>query len=262
MRRTRLITSAFVLSLCLTSPPAARAQMLTSRPEFWREDLQALAATLTRFHPDAFSKTTQAGFNASVSELNQAIPSWSEAEIIVGLARIAALAGDAHTRLFLASAQTGFRTYPIRLQWLGDGLFVTQTIPDLRQLLGKRLAMIGSLGIEQALQSIAPAISHENRPWLERVGASYLVIPEVLFAAGILSAPGAAVFGFDDESGGAIELSIAPVQRGHWNGSRRLTRTSFRSRSLGANPAWLIGSDTFRPRGPRISNTTFVKTPM
>ena len=151
--------------------------------------------------------------NASVSELNQAIPSLSEAEIIVGLARIAALAGDAHTRLFLGSAQTGFRTYPIRLQWLGDGLFVTQTIPDLRQLLGKRLAMIGGLGIEQALQSIAPAISHENRPWLERVGASYLVIPEVLFAAGILSAPGAAVFGFDDESGGAIELSIAPVQR-------------------------------------------------
>jgi len=213
MRRTRLITSAFVLSLYLTSPPAARAQMPTSRPEFWREDLQALAATLTRFHPDAFSKTTQAGFNASVSELNQAIPSLSEAEIIVGLARIAALAGDAHTRLFLASAQTGFRTYPIRLQWLGDGLFVTQTIPDLRQLLGKRLAVIGTLGIEQALQAIAPAISHENRSWLERVGASYLVIPEVLFAAGILSVPGAAVFGFNDESGGAIALSIAPVQR-------------------------------------------------
>jgi hypothetical protein len=213
MRRTRLLASVFVLSLCVISSSAVRAQLPTARPEFWREDLQTLAATLTRFHPDAFSRTPPAEFNASVSGLNQAIPSLSEAEIIVGLARIAALAADAHTRLFLASAQTGFRTYPMRFQWFGDGLFVTQTIPDLRQALGKRLIAIGSLGIEQALQAIAPAISYENRPWLERVGASYLVIPEVLFAAGILSEPGPAVFRFDDESGGAVELTIAPVQR-------------------------------------------------
>src|SRR5262245_27053949 len=213
MRRISLIASTFVLFLCFTSSSAVRAQLPTARPEFWREDLQALAATLTRFHPDAFSRTPQAEFNASVSRLNEAIPSLSEPEIIVGLARIAALAADAHTRLFLASAQTGFRTYPMRLQRLGDGLFVTQTIPDLRQVLGKRVTAIGSLGIEQALQAIAPAISYENRPWLERVGASYLVIPEVLFAAGILSEPGAAAFRFDDESGETVQLTIAPVQR-------------------------------------------------
>jgi hypothetical protein len=80
------------------------------------------AATLTRLPPDAFSRTPQAEFNASVSGFNQAIPSLSEAEIIVGLARIAALAETRIPGSSSLSAQTGFRTYPMRLQWLGDGL--------------------------------------------------------------------------------------------------------------------------------------------
>lgn len=40
-------------------------------------------------------------FEAAVQDLDRAIPSLTDAQVMVGLARIVALAGDGHTNLWL-----------------------------------------------------------------------------------------------------------------------------------------------------------------
>src|SRR5262245_39099175 len=78
-------------------PPSPNVS--TTRPEEWRQDLQFLATELPRRHLNLFFKTTREDFNHAVAELDAAIPSKADHEIIVGLMRIVAMVGDAHTSL-------------------------------------------------------------------------------------------------------------------------------------------------------------------
>src|SRR4030095_5977805 len=76
--------------------------------EQWREDLEYLAKELPRRHKNAFHTISRAQFERAIAELNAAIPSLQEHEILVGLRRIIAMVGDAHTAL---APQENFHRY-------------------------------------------------------------------------------------------------------------------------------------------------------
>src|SRR6266550_2125080 len=93
------------IALLMTSTAFADA----ARDARWREDLDMVAVELPRRHPNLFFKTPRPIFDQAVADLRNDIPSLSDPEIMVGLARIAALPGDAHTNLFLTQRNASFR---------------------------------------------------------------------------------------------------------------------------------------------------------
>jgi hypothetical protein len=200
--------AAFVLIL-LAAPLLSQ-----SRDDRWRQDLQYLASNLQKTHPNLFFQVKQQDFNQAVAQLDASIPSKADHEIIVEMARIVALAGDGHTSLSLTQNRTGFHTYPLKLYWFDDGLYVTQATAQLAVALGTRLVAIGGTPIDQAYALVAGAISHDTEIWVKAVSPSYLVTPEVLQGLGIVPDLDKVAFTFEKSDGARMTLTIAAPARG------------------------------------------------
>src|SRR5207247_5049407 len=97
-------------------------------PAQWREDLQFAVNTFLA-RDRSFSPVARERFRAAIARLEQNLDSKRDEQIIVELARAVALAGNAHTRLYLLRNRTELRRYPIRVWWFPEGLYVVRTTP-------------------------------------------------------------------------------------------------------------------------------------
>lgn len=95
-----MLVAKWFLPLALLVLPvhSASAQGVLTAAQ-WRADLRVLADSLVARHRQPFHKITQAAFDSAVADLDTRIPSLQDHEVIVGLARLAAMLGDGHTRL-------------------------------------------------------------------------------------------------------------------------------------------------------------------
>ncbi len=143
-----LITASSVSLACVCNLQSPAASLTK---EQWRQDLQNLAKELPRRHKNAFHSVTKEQFERAVAEFDAAIPSLQEHEILIGLRRIIALVGDAHTAL--APSQT-FKRYPLTLYWFGDDLRVVRTTAAYKRALGARVVGIGGLSISEAVSRV------------------------------------------------------------------------------------------------------------
>src|SRR5262249_55374502 len=123
---------------------ASFASAQTARNQRLQQDLDTFASKLPVLHVNAFHQITRQQFNQAVNDLSSKIPSITDQQFYVSLAAITAMIGDAHTNLYLlndgyfrsnAAAQLGFLSFPIRLRWLDDGIFVEAAAPQYSQLL-------------------------------------------------------------------------------------------------------------------------------
>lgn len=89
-----------VLVCALVSPPVVaqgnpQPRVLTK--DQWRADLRHFSKELPRRHKNLFHSVSREEFQRAVAELDAAIPSLQDHQIIVGMLRIAARVGDGHT---------------------------------------------------------------------------------------------------------------------------------------------------------------------
>jgi tetratricopeptide (TPR) repeat protein len=131
-----------------------------SRDEGWRYDLKLLAREIKRLHYDPFRQFTQAQFDAHVNRLNEEIPKLSEAQIVVGLMKLARMAGDGHTSVFGALPTT--KRLPVQLFLFTEGIFVTAAAPEHAELLGAQIIKVGEHPVEKVMQALDPLISRDN----------------------------------------------------------------------------------------------------
>src|SRR5713226_8487488 len=86
-------------------PNIGRAQKLGEVPALsraqWREDLQYLARELPKRHKNLFHSISREQFERAVGELDAAIPSLQDHQIIVRMQQIAARVGAGHTGVHL-----------------------------------------------------------------------------------------------------------------------------------------------------------------
>src|SRR5258708_36265137 len=91
----------------------------------WREDLRYMSEEMPKQHRNLFHTMTRVQFENAVSKLNERIPSLARHQLIVEMARIVAMVGDGHSNIApTRDPQIGFRTYPIKLYFFKEGLFV------------------------------------------------------------------------------------------------------------------------------------------
>ena len=83
---------------------AGVASAHTANTQARQQDLNFISTQLPKLHPDFFFQLSPADFESAVSSLQSQLSTLTDAQFYVGLAQLVALAGDAHTTLYLDDA--------------------------------------------------------------------------------------------------------------------------------------------------------------
>jgi hypothetical protein len=162
-------------------PPLDSAQVVA-----WREDLRFMAGEMARRHRNLYHTVSKASFDSAVTALDRRIPSLARHEVIVELARIAALVGDGHTNVApTRDPKIGFRTLPVQLYFFKDGLFVRRADNARADLVGARVVRIGRATSEQAYAKVRELIGRDNEMDARFFAPFLLAMPEVLHGLGL-----------------------------------------------------------------------------
>jgi hypothetical protein len=176
-----------------------RAFLLAATLLNWNNDLTHLATEVPKLHPNPWHVTSRETYVAEIETLRKRAPELAPHEVIVEMTRIVALLGDGHTRLTLPLDATAgffqghtktappklpelmFHTIPQRFVVEDEGLFTTD---------GRRVKRIGRRSAEEAVAAVLP-VAHGDNEWHKReIVASYLAVPEVLHARGVIESLG------------------------------------------------------------------------
>ncbi|MBY0373497.1 MAG: hypothetical protein K2Q23_05850 [Bryobacteraceae bacterium] len=190
-----------LLPLAASFPLAAQ-----TRDERWAQDINFFASQFRSLHPQAFARISPADFDQAVTDLISRTGQLTDYEILLGMNRVAALVGDAHSWIYTFQTGSGLRQLPIRLRWFKDGFYVVNAGPAAVRALGRRVTAINGVPTDEVLTKVRPFIPAENQAWTIHQAQPMLVSPEVLHAARIVSSSTAPVrFTFDDFS---LDLTV------------------------------------------------------
>ena len=215
-RGCAILFGVWLVAAALAAPAAADNPAAALTKEQWRQDLQHLAKELPRRHKNAFHTVTREQFQRAVAELDAAIPSLQDHEIRLGLQRIVAMVGDAHTAL---APPTAFHRYPLTLYWFGKDLRVVRTTAAYRRALGARVVGVGELKLAEAAAKVNTLVAHENEQFLRYSNVSYMPFAEVLHALKIAPDARRARWTFEDAGGSTFSLdmeAVAPDAKPEW----------------------------------------------
>jgi hypothetical protein len=176
--------------------------------EQWQKDLQYLAKELPQRHKNAFHTVGKEQFERAVAELNSAIPSLQEYEILVGLRRIVAMVGDAHTAL---EPHKTFNRYPLTLYWFGSDLRVLRTTAEYKRALGTRVVGIGKLNLADSIERINTLVPKESEQFVRYSNVSLTPFAEILHALKIAPDINRAEWTFEDAEGKRFSLNLAAL---------------------------------------------------
>ena len=181
-----------LLSLVLFVSPAYSQSAKTAavdkaEAERWREDLRYMAEQMPLRHNNLFHTMTRAQFDAAVRRLDERIPQLARHQIIVEMARIAAMVGDGHTNVApTRDPKIGFRQLPVKLYLFKDGMFVRAAERSHADLLGARVVRIGTAQADEAVARAREIIGRDNEMGIKFFAPHLLVMPEVLHALGLV----------------------------------------------------------------------------
>ena len=193
------------------TPESDRSIILTLSKEKWREDLRFLAAELPKKHKNAFHRITREQFEKSVAKLDAKIPTLSDEEIVLGLARIVAQIGDGHTGLGWSRP---FQRVPMDLFWFGKELRVIRVAKEFPRLNGARLIKIGGVDVERVYEQVQNYISQEESEQFELDSSAYLfTYPVLLKALGLTKESDTASYEFIDRGWKRVSIEMKAQPR-------------------------------------------------
>jgi hypothetical protein len=201
-RRSRYRSMAMKFGVLLTvgliaSSAFAQPQKLTVAQ--WQADIDFLSTELPKRHPNPFHDVSRATFLETLSTLRDRVPILSDFEILLGMQQVVALIREGHTLVVTTTPDDTY--FPIRVEHLSDGWFVTRTTNVSRDACGARVVAIDGMGIDEVIDRFATTVSRENDPWLLANAGTNLMRANVLHELGITIASDSAVFTL--ERGGA-----------------------------------------------------------
>ena len=198
------------LLVILFTTSLVTAQQLTS--DQWRQDLSYLAKELPQRHKNAFHTTTKEKFDAAVRELDAAIPKLQSHEVIVGLMRIVAMVGDAHTEV--SPSGDNFHRFPLSVYWFGNELRVTRIDSRYKRAAGAKVVAIGETKITDANERLAQLAPHENDYWVRLLTSSFANYAEILHALHLIPDLQHATWTFEDDEGKQFSFDIDTLKSG------------------------------------------------
>jgi hypothetical protein len=205
-----MMRAAATLLILLLISSTVIAQELT--PDQWRQDLNYLAKELPKRHKNAFHTVTRERFDAAVHELDLAIPNLQSHEVVVGMMRLVAMVGDAHTEL--SGVGDNFRRFPLNVYWFANELRVTRIASRYKEAAGAKVIKIGETGVIEANARLAQLAPHENTYWLRLLSASFAPYAEILHALKLIPDLQHGSWTFEDDSGKQFTLQLETIKTG------------------------------------------------
>lgn len=199
---------AILVAAFLGGPGKASA---SSRDQAWRQDIAALHDGLPSHHANLFFQTTREAWDSAVAELDASVPGLQDYEVVVGMMKVVAMVGDAHTTI--QGPAEGFRSYPLRFTPFSDGLYVTGATQETAAALGARVVAIGETAIEDAIAAVGAIVPHQNEAWLRNQSPPWLAMAEVLAALHLAPDSEHASFVIEGADG-RRRFDLSPMPRG------------------------------------------------
>lgn len=184
----------------------------TDRVTGWNADLSAVQERVLRFDR-SFSAQERALVKTRIAALRPRLRKTSDEQMRVEIARLLAMAGNAHTRLYLLRNRTEMARLPVRVWWFGDELRIIRAAPDQQALIGCRITRIDGVRTEQAYARVSGMYSGSTG-WKRYMSDYTLTAPNVLFGSNIGKRPASATLELEDcASSGSHKLSALPFER-------------------------------------------------
>lgn len=177
---TRTLVGAVLV--CAT-PLLGQASTRRDAPS-WRSDVRLLAEQLPQQHPAPFRWITAAQWDSATQRLDRRLPTLTRNQVLVGVMRLVAMLGDAHTTVE-PTPSLGLRYYPLELYDFDDGLYVRRADSTSAGLVGAKVLRIGTVSAAEALARVSAIVPHENEWWVRGWGPFWLMIPEILDGLGL-----------------------------------------------------------------------------
>jgi Peptidase family S41 len=193
-------------ALLLVSPASDPRQ---DRVAHWQQDIDATLESLFTKHKNAFHTTPRKDIQKAADELKAKVGQLADYEVTVGLMRLVALIGDAHTNLQFNTLK--WHVLPIDIEWLRDGVFIAKADQDHRDLLGARVLGLGNLTVEDAATRAASVTARENDQWSKVMAKQWIRYAEVLRATGIIDSLDAAPLTLLGADGAKRTLVLKPT---------------------------------------------------
>jgi hypothetical protein len=190
--------------------PAPHPTPAATRDERWQQDIAYLASQLTVLHRNLFFNIDPATFAAQAEALAAQAPQLSDAELVAGMAQLAAMIGDGHTNVDLRYSFPNRPLLPLQLGWYGDNLVVVAAPEAYRDAIGAQVARIGSASVAEALVALTPIIAHDNEQQLRNLSTDFLRMPDMLAAQGITPSTEQVRFQLVHADGRLVEFDVTP----------------------------------------------------
>ncbi len=153
----------------------------TDSVQRWRADLQFIMKKMKLLHYNMFNRNPPAVWNRLEQEIDSSIPQWNDARIIIGFMKLAALAGEGHTKVLPPESGPGaFHSLPLELYVFQDGIFVIRAVKEYQALVGQRVISIGSKDVDELFRKDYSYRGHDNEMHHKKMGPRYLVMTETL----------------------------------------------------------------------------------
>lgn len=178
--------------------------------EQWRADIETLRTQLPTRHPEPFHSRAQAEFDADLDQLSSSVPLLTDGQIVVGMQKAVAALRDGHTEIDMRSV-IGGSYFPIRLEWMNDGLWVTKTTVDFVSICGARLVSVNGVDVDELHEILKTVISHDNDGWARVRSARYIPDAALLTHLGVLPEVGPARFVFETQHRVRIEIDLPAI---------------------------------------------------
>ncbi len=149
------------------------------RAEAWQQDLDYALRKMDRLDR-SFTPAARRQFDARIRELRSAAARLDDAHLTVGLAKAVALAGNAHTRLYLVRNRIEVRRLPVRVWWFGNRLYVIRATLSHQRLVGCEVKSIAGTGVRRLRELVAPVYAG-NPSWIDYMSTYTMTSPEILY---------------------------------------------------------------------------------
>ncbi|MHB8063635.1 MAG: S41 family peptidase [Ruminiclostridium sp.] len=200
--KTKLIFIACMLFLMVGCGiiPSKDAYLSKDRNEQWVKDIQYIKDTLPKVHKNLYFKISEKDFFAQLDELMKKVPNYTNDQIEIELSKTISSIGDTHTS---ASIGPEFM-YPLELHWFEEGIYITGTSEEYKELLDAKLLTFNGKKIEEVANTLKPLFTGANESWFKTQVIYYLPFPAILKYFGISNS---------DELELSVELTSGEVKK-------------------------------------------------
>lgn len=183
----------------------------TNRDEQWQIDLRFAAREIVRRAFDPFYYLPEADFHAQVDSIIERIPTLSDHQIIMEIARLLRQLNDGHARVRPPQERRDLlHAAPISTWLFEEGLFVIATPPAHAALLGAEITHIGTTPIAEALAILDQVLTrdNDNEQWFKACLPQILTETSALHALGLTPAPDALLLTLRTPDGQTLTADI------------------------------------------------------